>query len=75
MYLNKCISLSVVAFKTAGSKYAIQYADGTTATLCKTELEQVLSPAAAPIEERQRQHSTETSAKVSTETSVVMSLQ
>ena len=33
------------------------------------------SPAAAPIEERQQQHSTGTSVKVSTKTSIVMSLQ
>ena len=35
---------TVVAFKTSGCKYMIQYTDGTTAMLNKTALKKILSP-------------------------------
>ena len=35
---------TVVSFTTAGSKYRIEYTDGTTAALTKTALMKVLSP-------------------------------
>ena len=39
---------TVVAFTPHGSKYSIQYTDGTTTMLAKTALTKILSPVCVP---------------------------